>query len=189
MRESHEPDRFGPLAKAFHWTTFALLLASFGIGLTMVGLPLGLAKLQAYSWHKWVGVTVFLITILRLGWRCANPPPPLPDSMRGWQRGAARLSHAALYGLLLVMPVSGWIMSSALGLPTVYFGLIALPDLVAPDRALGESLVRLHHALALALAVLIGTHIVAAAYHHFVLRDGILRRMLPFVKPDRSNGS
>ena len=97
MRDGNGSDRFGTFAKVFHWVTFMLLLASFGIGLTMVGLPLGLRKLQAYSWHKWVGVTVLLITILRLGWRCFDPPPPFPASMPGWQKIAARLSHAGLY--------------------------------------------------------------------------------------------
>jgi len=176
-------DRYGTLAKAFHWVTFLLLLASFGIGLTMVDMPLGLGKLQAYSWHKWVGVTVFLITILRLAWRLADPPPPFPAEMPAWQRIAARLSHAGLYTALLIMPVSGWVMSSALGLKTVYFGLVPLPDLVAPDRALGESLVRLHHILGFAFAVLIGIHIAAALYHHVVVKDDIARRMLPLMRP------
>jgi cytochrome b561 len=174
-------DRFGTFAKVLHWATFLLLLASFGIGLTMVGLPLSPRKLQVYSWHKWVGVTVFLITILRLGWRCIYPAPPFPDSMPRWQRVGARLSHAGLYGLLVIQPVSGWVMSSALGLTTVYFGLVPLPDLVAPDRALGQSLIQLHHLLGLAFAILIGVHIGAAAYHHFVRRDDIARRMLPVI--------
>jgi cytochrome b561 len=181
MQESNGSLRFGTLAKAFHWATFLLLLASFGIGLTMVDLPLGPRKLQVYSWHKWVGVTVFLITVLRLGWRCINPAPPFPATMPGWQRIAAHASHGTLYGLLLVMPVSGWIMSSALGIPTVYFGVVPLPDLVAPDRDLGEALIHLHHALALALALTIAVHVAAAAYHHFVLGDDIARRMLPFM--------
>jgi cytochrome b561 len=172
--------QFGIVAKAFHWATVLLLLGSFGIGLTMVAMPLGPGKLQAYSWHKWVGVTVFVISLVRLGWRCFRPAPPLPDSMPRWQRIAAHLSHGGLYALLIVMPVSGWVMSSALGVPTVYLGLVPLPDLVAPDRELGQSLVRLHHLLAFALATLIGIHVAAAAYHHFVRRDDILRRMLPF---------
>jgi cytochrome b561 len=143
--------------------------------------------LQVYSWHKWIGVTVFLIAILRLGWRMASPPPPFPASMPRWQTFAARLSHATLYGLLLVMPVSGWLMSSALGLKTVYLGVVALPDLLAPSRELGQALIHLHQFLALALATLIGVHVAAAAYHHFVLRDGIARRMLPFMAPRRGD--
>jgi len=187
MGVRNEWDRFGTLAKTFHWATFLLLLGSFGIGLTMVELPLGVRKLQAYSWHKWVGVTVFLVTVLRLGWRLANPPPPFPHSMPTWQWVAARLSHAGLYGLLLVMPVSGWLMSSALGLSTVYFGLVPLPDLVASNRELGQSLVYLHNLLGVMLATLIGIHIGAALYHHFILRDDIARRMLPFMKPKEGN--
>jgi cytochrome b561 len=188
MRFRNGSDRFGTLARVLHWVTFLLLLASFGIGLTMVDLPLGPRKLQVYSWHKWVGVTVFLITILRVGWRCASPPPPFPGSMPGWQTVAAQLSHAGLYVLLLIMPISGWVMSSALGLSTAYFGLVPLPDLVAPNRELGQALIFLHNLLGLALAILISIHIVAALYHHFVLKDDIARRMLPFIKPkgDRS---
>jgi len=181
MQDGKGSDQFGAVAKVLHWATFLLLLGSFGIGLTMVGLPLSPRKLQVFSWHKWVGVTVFLVTILRLGWRGIYPAPPFPDSMPRWQRGAARLSHAGLYGLLFIMPISGWVMSSALGLTTVYFGLVPLPDLVAPDRELGQSLIQLHHLLGLAFAILIGVHIGAAAYHHFVLRDNITRRMLPFM--------
>jgi cytochrome b561 len=174
-------ERFGTGSRAFHWATFVLLIASFGIGWTMIGLPLGPSKLQAYSWHKSVGVTVFLVTIVRLGWRCANPPPPLPGSMPGWQKGASRLSHAGLYGLLLIMPVSGWVMSSALGVTTVYFGLVPLPDLIAPDYEFGQTLAWFHYLLGLALAILIGIHIAAAVYHHFVLGDEIAKRMLPFI--------
>jgi cytochrome b561 len=183
MSDSKASDRFGPLAKTFHWVTFVLLLGSFGIGLTMVDLPLGPRKLQVYSWHKWLGVTVFLVTVLRLGWRLLRPPPPLPAKVAAWQVMAARLSHAALYTTLLIMPISGWLMSSALGLSTVYLGWVALPDLVAPDRALGESLIFVHHLLGWVFAVLIGIHVGAALYHHFALRDDIARRMLPFMRP------
>jgi len=149
----------------------------------MIELPLSPRKLQVYSWHKWVGVTVFLITVLRLGWRLARPAPPFPESMPAWQKSAARASHAGLYGLLLIMPNSGWVMSSALGLSTVYFGLVPLPDLVRPDRELGHSLSQFHGLLGLALAILIGIHIAAACYHHFVLRDDVATRMQPFTKP------
>jgi cytochrome b561 len=102
--------------------------------------------------------------------------------MPHWQRRAARLSHASLYTLLLAMPISGWMMSSALGLSTVYLGLVPLPDLVAPDRALGETLIRVHGVLGVVLALLIAVHLGAAIYHHFVLRDGVALRMLPFMR-------
>lgn len=180
MRLGNGPHGYGPVAKALHWLTLLLLLGSFGLGLSMVELPLSPRKLQVYSWHKWVGVTVFLLTALRLAWRLADPPPPLPGSVPRWQRLAARLSHAGLYSILFAMPVSGWVMSSALGLKTVYLGLLPLPDLVAPDRALGRALSEVHETLALLLVTLIGIHGAAALYHHFILKDTVLRRMLPF---------
>jgi cytochrome b561 len=189
MQIRNGSDRFGTLARGLHWTTFLLLLGSFGIGLTMVDMPLSPRKLQVYSWHKWIGVTVFLIAILRLGWRCLHPPPPYPDSMPAWQKVGARLSHGTLYGLLLLMPISGWVMSSALGIPTAYLGLVPLPDPVAPDRELGQSLILVHNILGLALAALIALHIAAAIYHHFVLKDDIMRRMMPFMTVGGSDRS
>lgn len=185
MRLGNGAQRYGPIAKTLHWLTFLLLLGSFGIGLTMVDLPLSPRKLQVYSWHKWVGVTVFLVTLLRLGWRLADPPPPLPETMPHWQRIASRLTHAGLYAVLFVMPVSGWTMSSALGLKTVYLGLVPLPDLVAPDRALGEALIQLHNVLGLLLAALIALHVAAALHHHLIVKDDILRRMVPFMAARR----
>jgi len=183
MHLGNGPDRYGPVAKTVHWLTFLLLLASFGIGLSMTGLPLSPRKLQVYSWHKWVGVTVFLLTLVRLAWRLADPPPPLPDSLPRWHRTAARLSHAALYLVLFVMPVTGWTMSSALGLQTVYLGLVPLPDLVAPDRPLGETLRTAHGVLAVVLAALFAVHAGAGLQHHFVARNDVLRRMVPFLAP------
>lgn len=188
MRLGNGSDRFGALAKTLHWLTFLLLLGSFGIGLTMVELELGPRKLQAYSWHKWVGVTVFLVSVLRLGWRCVDPPPPLPVAMPAWQKRGARLSHAGLYLVLLIMPITGWVTSSALGLTTVYLGLVELPNLVAPDRALREPLILLHNVLAVTLAILIAVHAGAALYHHFVLKDNVARRMLPFMAPRPGGG-
>jgi len=171
--------RYGAVAQALHWLAAVLLAGSFTLGLTMVGLDLGPRKLALYSWHKWCGVTVLALTALRLGWRLRHPPPPLPPAMPRWQRAAARLSHGGLYALLFAVPVAGWAMSSALGVPTVWLGLLPLPDLVAPDRGLGERLAALHGGLALALLALIGLHVAAALHHGLVARDGVLERMLP----------
>jgi len=174
------PDRFGLLAKSFHWLTLALLIGSFTLAFSMTGLPLSPRKLQLYSWHKWFGVTIFLVAILRLGWRLANPVPRPPATMPRWQRRAAAASHAALYTLMIVMPLTGWIMSSALNLPVVYLGLIYLPSPFGVDRELGEGMLHVHRALAWALLTLVSIHVLAAFYHHTVLRDDVLRRMLPW---------
>jgi cytochrome b561 len=178
FRNTH--DRFGVVAKTFHWLTLLLLVGSFTLAISMVDLPLSPRKLELYSWHKWCGVTIFLLVILRLAWRLGNPVPALPAGTPAWQQRLARLSHAGLYTLLLVMPVTGWIMSSALNLPVVYLGLVHIPSPFGVDRALGEAMKSVHQMLAMALLVLIAVHVAAALYHHFILRDDVLRRMLPW---------
>ena len=173
-------EQFGVVAKTFHWLTLALLIGSFTLALTMIDLPLSPRKLQFYSWHKWFGVTVFLVTVLRLGWRLLNPAPSPPVSMPRWQRRLARLSHATLYTILIVMPLTGWVMSSALNLPVVYLGVIYIPSPFGVDPALGEAMKIVHRGLAITLLVLVSVHFAAAIYHHFILRDDVLRRMLPW---------
>ena len=173
-------EQYGVVAKTFHWLTLALLLGSFTLALTMIDLPLGPRKLQFYSWHKWFGVTVFLVTILRLGWRLLNQAPAQPAGMPRWQRRLAGLSHATLYAVLIIMPLTGWVMSSALNLPLVYLGIIYIPSPFGIDPALGESMKLVHGGLAIALLVVVGVHVAAALYHHVILHDDVLRRMLPW---------
>jgi len=174
------PERFGGLAKLFHWLTVVMLVGSFALGMTMVGMELSPTKLKYYSWHKWIGVTVFALTVLRLGWRLAGPVPGPPAHTPRWQRLAAGLSHGLLYAILLIMPLTGWVMSSALDMSVVYLGWLPIPDLVAPDRALGETMTVVHETLAWTLLALIAVHVLAAVYHHMYLRDDVLRRMLPW---------
>jgi cytochrome b561 len=180
-------DRFGFAAKTIHWLTLVLLVGSFTLAFIMMDLPLSPRQLQFYAWHKWVGVTVFLVTVLRLGWRFANPVPRLPAGMPRWQRRLAVLSHTTLYAIMIVMPLTGWVMSSALNLPVVYFGLIYIPSPFGVDPALGEALKSVHRTLAVAMLVLVGVHVVAALYHHFMVRDDVMRRMLPW--PSRLRAS
>ena len=173
-------ERFGVVSKTLHWLTFVLLIAAFTLAVSMVNMPFSPRKLEFYSWHKWVGVTIFLLAIIRLAWRLANLVPHQPDSLPPWQRRLAALSHAALYAILIVMPVTGWIMSPALNLPVVYLGLIPIPSPFGVDRALGETMKVVHLSLALLLLALVSIHVLAALYHHFIQRDDVLRRMLPW---------
>jgi cytochrome b561 len=175
--------RYTLTAITLHWLVVVLILCSATLGLYMVGLPLSPAKLKFYSWHKWIGVTIFMVAVLRILWRLAHPAPPLPAATPRWQRMAAAASHLLLYLLVIVIPLSGWAMSSALGVPTVYLGLLQLPDLVAKDKALGEQLKLLHQSLNWTLAALVAVHVAAALRHHVVDRDDVLHRMLPFVRP------
>jgi cytochrome b561 len=103
--------------------------------------------------------------------------------MPAWERAAARLTHAGLYLLLLVLPLTGWVMASVspLGIPTVVFGLFTLPNPFQPSATLEAALKLVHGLLALALAMLVALHVGGALRHHLVRRDDVLRRMLPGV--------
>ena len=180
--------RYTVPAITLHWLTAALIVASVSLGLYMVGLKLSPLKLKLYSWHKWVGVTIFLLVAARLMWRVTHTPPPLPAGPR-WQQTAAAVNHWLLYALLVCIPVSGWLMSSAYGVPVVYFGLIRLPDLVAKHKELGDALKGLHEALAFTMLALVALHVIAAIKHHMMDRDDVLHRMLPIVKPRQERES
>ena len=165
-------------AIVLHWLTLALIATGFTIGMRMVDLPIAPQTLRIYAYHKWIGITVFVVTLARLGWRFAHPVAP-PEGLPAWQRHAARASHLSLYVLMLAIPLSGWLFSSASGVQVIYLGLIALPDLVAKDEALAAALKSVHHALNFTLAVLVPLHAGAALKHHFVEHDRVLVRMLP----------
>lgn len=177
--------RYTSVAIALHWTIALLIFGGWGLGLYMHELPLSPEKLRYYSWHKWTGVSVFLLAIVRVAWLATHAAPRLPAHMSQLQARLARGMHALLYVLMFVLPLSGWLMSSAKGVPTVYFGVLPLPDLVAKDKPLGDLLGEVHEALAFVLASLVLVHIAAALKHQFINRDGLMRRILPFRKSQR----
>ena len=172
-------------AIALHWLIAIALAGTFALGLYMHELPLSPQKLKFYSWHKWAGVTIFLFVILRLVWRLGHRPPALPFLMPAWQRLAAEATHVLLYVLMFAVPLSGWLMSSAKGFQTVWFGVLPLPDLLDKDKELGDLLQQVHMILNFRMAGLVLAHLGAALKHHILDRDDILSRMLPFLgKPD-----
>ena len=177
------PARYTGTAVILHWLAALLILGNVAFGLYMVDLPLSPSKLRYYSWHKWAGVTVFLLSAARLLWRLSHRPPALPASMPAWQRRAASLTHGLLYMLFFAAPFSGWLFSSAAGFPTVYLGLVQLPDLLAKNRELADVLKVVHRSITWSLGGLAILHAAAAIKHHVVDRDDVLRRMLPFIKP------
>jgi cytochrome b561 len=171
-------NRYSTTSIVLHWLTAMLIVCGFTLGLSMVGLPISRQKLQWYAWHKWFGITVFLLTCARLAWRQWHPAPALP-SMPAWQLRAAFVSHSALYVLLLAIPLSGWAFSSASGVQVVYLGLVPLPDLLPKDRRTAAILLLVHQTLNFTLLTLVCLHVAAALKHHFVDRDTVLTRMLP----------
>lgn len=173
---------YSATAISLHWLVVLLIFSTWPLGLYMVDLPLSPQKLKFFSWHKWIGVTIFLCAVARLFWRLTHPVPAPPGTSPRWERRAAAVSHALLYGLILVIPISGWLYSSATGVPVVYLGLLQLPDLVDKDKELAALLKFTHAFLNATLFALVCMHVAAALKHHFLDRDEVLSRMLPFVK-------
>lgn len=171
--------RYTGTAIGLHWLMALLLAGLFCVGLYMHDLPLSPWKLRVFSWHKWAGVTAFLLLLARIGWRAAHRPPQLPGSMSRLMQRAAHAGHILIYVLMAAIPLTGWLMSSAKGFQTVYFGVLPIPDLLGKDKELGETLQQVHYALNLVLAAVVAGHAAAALKHHFLDKDGVLRGMLP----------
>lgn len=171
--------RYGFVAQGLHWVIVALLILQITLAGLADDLPLGLDKLAMLARHKSVGITILALAVIRLAWRLIDRPPA-PPPMPRWQHAASRLTHAAFYVLLLVMPVTGWLMSSASNYPVSWFGFVQLPDLVRPDEGLEHLLEDVHETLAKVLITLAILHAVAALKHQFIDRDGLLMRMLPW---------
>ena len=171
--------RYTTTAILLHWLMALGLIGTFAIGVYMPDLALSPTKLKLYSWHKWAGVTLFLLVLIRLGWRLLYPAPPLPATIPAVSRFMSHLMHWLLYALMIAIPLSGWLMSSAQGFQTSWFGVLPLPDLLAKDAALGERLKDLHEVLNYILLGLVIAHTGAALKHHFIDRDDVLTRILP----------
>ncbi len=174
-------DRYTTTAITLHWAIALLIFAAFPLGVYIHDLPLSPTKLRLYSYHKWIGVTVFLLAAIRIAWRTTHRPPPLPATMPYWERLAAGAAHYLLYVLICIVPLSGWLMSSAKGFQTVWFGVLPLPDLVAKNKELGDLLAEVHEGLNFIMLGVVLAHVGAALKHYFIDRDKILERMIPFL--------
>jgi cytochrome b561 len=174
------PQRYTRSAIALHWILAVLIIGNLCFGLYMVGLALSPQKLKYLSWHKWTGITVLLLSAARLLWRLTHPAPALPASMKPWEMRAANASHALLYVLFFAAPLTGWLFSSAAGIQTVYFKVLPIPDLLEKNKELADILKVTHRWINYTMAAVIVLHAAAALKHHFVDRDDVLTRMLPF---------
>lgn len=173
--------RYTRTAIALHWLIALLIIATFFLGLTMVNMPgITPTKLKYFNWHKWMGVTVLALAALRLLWRLTHSAPALPQTMPKWERWAAQAGHFGLYVLMFAVPLSGYFYSLASGFKVVYLGLYTLPVLIDPNPALKPILKTAHYVLNMGFAALVAVHALAALKHHFIERDDILKRMLPW---------
>jgi len=177
------PYRYTRTAIGLHWIVAFLVIAAFGLGLVMTDIPgFTPTKLKYYSWHKWLGVTVFIFAVLRVLWRSTHRPPPLIATIPRLQQIVAQVVHVLLYLLIFAAPLSGYFYSLAAGFPVVYLGLFPLPVLIDPNPELAETLESLHMILVYGMAGLVGLHVLGALKHHIIDRDGTLARMLPFLE-------
>ena len=175
--------RYSLVAVVLHWVLGLSILGMFGVGLYMTDLPFSPWRLKLYNWHKWAGITILVLSVLRLLWRLTHRPPALPQvvtlGMPAWQTRAHHATHYAMYALFFMVPLMGWAYSSAAGFPIVWFGQIPLSDLLPVNKELATLIKPLHKILAYTLVCLACLHIAAALKHHLIDRDGLLARMLP----------
>jgi cytochrome b561 len=166
------------MARILHWVTASLVLVTIPLGLVIGNDWGGPLQDQLYDLHRSIGALIIPIILVRLVYRLAHPPAPLPDDIPAIQQLAANATHWALYALLIVQPFVGWIGTSAYRAPIVVFGLFQLPPIWPEDRAFSEQVLFVHGLIGLTIAGLLAAHIGAALQHHFVRRDRILWRMI-----------
>jgi cytochrome b561/polyisoprenoid-binding protein YceI len=185
--------RYNAVAMIIHWLTALTVIGLLVVGNIMADLPrTDPNKLDLYNLHKSFGITILLLTVIRLGWRLTHKPPSLPDAMPNWEKRAAHAAHWVFYLLLLGVPLLGWIMVSAAprSVPTFLFGVLEWPHIsfladmeLDQKKELKEVFEDLHAAAAYTMAGLIVLHIGAALRHRLLLKDNVLQRMLPKVIP------
>ncbi|MDJ0938750.1 MAG: cytochrome b/b6 domain-containing protein [Woeseiaceae bacterium] len=164
-------------ARILHWLVAGMIVLQYVLANLADSADSTIAELALYANHKSVGMTILALAVARLVWRYRNPPPPLPDGMAQWQVIASHVSHWGLYALLILMPVSGWLMSSASAYTVSWFNLFQFPDLVSPSDSLELRLKAVHETLAKLLFAFALVHILAALKHAVFDRDGVLARM------------
>jgi cytochrome b561 len=171
--------RYHPVAKALHWLMALLVAIQFGIAWTMpdIGPHTRLGRL--ISLHLTVGALIGLAALARVSWRLRHSAPGALATEPRWLRAGARVSHATLYFLLLIVPLLGWAAASARGWRVTLFPGLALPALLPRGSKPGFLAGDVHSFLAYTLLAIVGLHIAAALYHRLILHDGVLARMLP----------
>lgn len=181
-------DRYDNVAIILHWTIAALILANIPLGAFSEQIEEQLGR--SLMWiHKSIGLTVLLLSVGRLAWRLTHRPPPLPSSVERWQSRLAALVHWAFYALIILVPLTGWMRSSASGYSLRWFELFDLPKFaIAAKSPEAHAAATAHEVLAWSMTALIALHVSAALHYHWVKRDRVLPRMLPRPTRDRAAG-
>ncbi|MEQ1509787.1 MAG: cytochrome b [Sphingopyxis sp.] len=173
MAQTLIEDRYSRVARALHWSMGLLIVANLAGGLlhdvnAELIMPL----------HKATGIVLLGLALLRIVWRMMHPAPALPADMATWERATASFTHAILYALMVLIPLSGWVMASASRWPISFYGLFDVPKFnVIKDSPLAEAAHEGHEIMGYLMIALLVLHILAALRHHFMLKDGMLARM------------
>lgn len=171
-------NRYSTVSLILHWLVAALVVTQ----VALITVYESTESRDFVNAHKSVGLTILVLTLGRLGWRLANPAIPLPATMRVWEKGLARATHVLFYVFMIGMPLAGWAASSAAGRDILWFGLVQWPLLpIGGGREVAGQLMDMHELAAKALYVLIALHVAGALKHHFVDRDNVLHRMIPWI--------
>jgi len=182
--QSTDSPSYTKTAKVLHWLIALAIIFMLILGWSFDFLPRGETKFALFQLHKSVGITILLLSLLRLGWRLGHRAPPLPTSMARWEQNAAHLGHFLLYTAMILMPLSGWVMVSASShnVPTILYGFVPWPNVPVPadnKQAVDHLTHDIHGLTAYVLALLVGGHAAAALKHHFISKDDVLLRMAP----------
>ena len=168
-------DSYGSLAKILHWVIALLLVGLVWAGLTFTGMERGPERIELTALHKSFALLTLLLMTIRLVWKFMNPKPADPDGMPGWQRTASTVTHWALYAGVYFQITIGLLVAGQR--PIGFFGLFEIPPFLAENREQHEQFEELHELGWIVLAVLVGVHVLAALYHHFIVKDDVLKRI------------
>lgn len=172
---------YGSISKFFHWTTVLLFCYLFYLAITMTGMEDGADKWALYAEHKQYGMVLLGLVLLRLIWKLTNTSPEQPAGTPRWKIYLAKLTHLSLWLIMLGFPISGYLMSMAGGHGIEVFGW-SVPNLIDKNETVGNIAHTIHGYLEYITYGIVGLHVFAALYHHFIEKDNILTRMLPFGK-------
>lgn len=170
---------YGGVAKTLHWAIMILVLPMLYYGFNAENLPKE-DRLGFFQLHAGFGIIILLLMLVRLAWRRSHPAPALPADLPRWQQIASMATHHGLYFLIILQPVIGLVITAASKFNLKAFGVLGLQ--IAPNETIHGIAEKLHGITAWVITALIVLHVVAALYHHFIRKDVVLRRMLPFAK-------